>query len=256
MSSNIWTQCGAASNSRRLAATPWRVVEAQHLISTLKLVDTLDEQKLLEELIDRHKPAMPKLPGLGRLHFLLFTPFRYPPLRHGSRFGGRDEPGIWYGSEELRTVFAEKAYYRFIFLGGSKADLSPISVEQTAFRADVESRKGVDLSRAPFAEHRAQISSKTSYGASQALGRAMRADGVEALRYFSARDVEDGTSVALLSPKAFARAVPRTPQTWGCIATPKKVRFTQKHALQAPSVSFAFERVQFEVDGRLPAPTL
>ena len=39
MSSNIWTQCGAASNFRRLAANPWRVVEAQHLVSTLKLVD-------------------------------------------------------------------------------------------------------------------------------------------------------------------------------------------------------------------------
>src|SRR5262249_32029932 len=140
MSSNIWTQCGAASNFRRLAANPWRVVEAQHLISTLKLVDTLDEQKLLEELIDRHKPArpnppLPTVPGPGPLLFLLFPPFRYPPLPHGSRFGTRGEPGIWYGSDELRTVFAEKAYYRFIFISGSKADLSPISVEQTAFRA-------------------------------------------------------------------------------------------------------------------------
>ena len=256
MSSNIWTQCGAASNFRRLAANPWRVVEAQHLISTLKLVDTLDEQKLLEELIDRHKPALPKVPGLGHLHFLLFTPFRYPPLPHGSRFGTRGEPGVWYGSDELRTVFAEKAYYRFIFISGSKADLSPISVEQTAFRAEVESRKGVDLSRAPFVAHRAQISSKTSYGATQAIGRAMRADGVEALRYFSARDVEDGTNVALLSPKAFARASPRSPQTWICIADRSRVRFTQKHALEAPSASFAFERSQFEVGGQLPAPAL
>jgi len=256
MSSNIWTQCGAASNFRRLAANPWRVVEAQHLVSTLKLVDTLDEQKLLEELIDRHKPALPKLPGLGRLHFLLFTPFRYPPLRHGSRFGGRDEPGIWYGSDELRTVFAEKAYYRFVFLSGSKADLSPISVEQTAFRAEVESRKGIDLSRPPFDAHRAVVSSKTSYLGSQALGRAMRADAAEAFRYFSARDAEGGTNVALFSPKAFARASPRSPQTWICIADRRRVRFTQKHALEAPSASFAFERSQFEVGGELPAPAL
>src|SRR5262249_43225427 len=133
MWSNIWTQCGAASNFRRLAANPWRVVEAQHLISTLKLVDTLEEQKLLEELIDRHKPALPKLPGLGRLHFLLFTPFRYPPLRHGSRFGIRDEPGIWYGSDALRPGFAEKAYYRLILISGSRGRPLPHVVQAERF---------------------------------------------------------------------------------------------------------------------------
>ena len=84
----------------------------------------------------------------------------------------------------------------------------------------------------------------------------MRVDGVEALRYFSARDVEDGTNVALFSPKAFARASPRSAQTWICIADRGRVRFTQKHALEAPSASFAFERTQFEVACRLPAPAL
>jgi hypothetical protein len=256
MSSNIWTQCGGISNLRRLQSKPWRVVEAQHLISTLKLVDTLDEQRLLEEMIERHKPALPREPGVSRLHFLLFTPFRYPPLRHGSRFGRRDEPGIWYGSEELRTVFSEKAYYRFVFLSGPKEDLSPITVEQTAFRAEVDSRKGIDLSKAPFDAHRASISSKASYQTSQALGRAMRTEGVEAFRYTSARDSEAGTNLALFTPRAFARANPRSPQAWICIAEQKRVRFTQKHALQAPSASFSFERRQFEVDGRLPAPAL
>ncbi len=256
MSSSIWTRCGGISNLRRLQSKPWRVVEAQHLISTLKLVDTLDEQKLLEEIIDRSKPTLPKEPGASRLHFLFFTPFRYPPLRHGSRFGRRDEPGIWYGSEELRTVFAEKAYYRFVFLSGPKVDLSPITVEQTAFRADVDSRKGVDLSKAPFDAHREAISSKTSYEASQVLGREMRRDGIDVCRYTSARDKEGGSNLALFTPKAFARGIPRSPQTWICIAEQKRARFTEKHALHAPSASFSFERSEFEVDGKLPAPAL
>ena len=256
MSSNIWMQCGGISNLRRLKSSPCRVVESQHLISTLKLVDTLDEQRLLEELIDRYKPALPKQPGVSQLHFLLFTPFRYPPLRHGSRFGRREEPGIWYGSEQLRTAFAEKAYYRFVFLSGPKVDLSPITVEQTAFVAEVESRKAIDLSRAPFDAHRAAISSKTSYQASQALGLAMRSEGVEVLRYRSARDVEGGTNLALFSPKAFARATPRSAQTWICIADQKRVRFTEKHALHAPSAAFSFDRSQFEVAERLPTPAL
>ena len=256
MSSNIWTQCGAVSNLRRLEARPWRVVEAQHLISTLKLVDSLEEQELLEELIDERKPPMPKGSEFAHLHFLLFTPFRYPPLRHGSRFGTRDEPGIWYGSDELRTVFAEKAYYRFVFFSGSKADLSPVTVEQTAFRAEVDSRKGVDLSRPPFDAHGVAISSKTSYLASQSLGRAMRADGVAAFRYTSARDAQGGTNVALFAPAAFARSAPRSPQTWICIAGQSRVRFTQKHALHAPTGSFSYDRSQFEVAGALPAPAL
>jgi hypothetical protein len=256
MSSNIWTQCGGISNFRRLQSKPWRVVEAQHLISTLKLVDTLDEQRLLEEMIDRGKPALSRDPAVSRLHFLLFTPFRYPPLRHGSRFGAKNEPGIWYGSEELRTVFAEKAYYRFVFLSGPKVDLSPIAVEQTAFRVDLDSRKGIDLTHPPFDAHRASISSKTSYQISQALGRAMRAEGIEAFRYTSARDRDGGANLALFTPKAFARANPRSPQTWLCISEQKKVSFTQKHAFHAPSAAFEFERSDFEVAGQLPAPAL
>ena len=96
MSSSIWTRCAGDSEIRALRLSPWRVVEAQHQVSTRKLVDSADEQILLEELIERVKPA--DRTG-GRWHYLLATPFRYPPLRHGSRFGGRHEPGIWYGSE-------------------------------------------------------------------------------------------------------------------------------------------------------------
>ena len=62
MSANIWTQCGATSNLRALRAKPWRVVEAQHLISTLKLVSTLEEQRILEELIE------------GRVHNRIVVP--------------------------------------------------------------------------------------------------------------------------------------------------------------------------------------
>ena len=77
MSSSIWTRCAGDSELRPLRLSPWRVVESQHQVSTRKLVDSADEQALLEELIDGAKP--PDLTR-GRLHYLLFTPFRYPPL--------------------------------------------------------------------------------------------------------------------------------------------------------------------------------
>src|SRR5262249_27617586 len=137
MSASIWTQCGVISNLRSFRAKPWRVVEAQHVASTLKLVGSVEEQRLLEEVIDRRKPPLPKELVRPRFQYLLFTPFRYPPLPHGSRFGTREEPGIWYGADSLRAVFAEKAYYRFVFFSGTRANLAPITLEQTAFTAAV-----------------------------------------------------------------------------------------------------------------------
>ncbi len=256
MSSNIWTQCGGLSNVRQLRLKPWRVVEAQHIASTLKLVGSRAEQELLEELIDRRKPALPSEPAFVKLDYLLFTPFRYPPLRHGSRFGRRDERGIWYGSESRRTVFSEKAYYRFLFLSGTAANLVPMAVEQTAFRADVDSQAAIDLAASPFDSHRSVISSKTRYEDSQQLGRAMRNDGIEVLRYASARDSKDGVNVALFTPRAFARPRPHSRQTWICVADASTIRFTQKQPFEQGQTSFSFERKEFEVDGALPAPAL
>ena len=95
MSSSIWTRCAGDSEIQPLRLEPWRVVEGQHQISTRKLVASDAEQALLEALIETVKPGQL---SPARLHYLLATPFRYPPLRHGSRFGRRFEPGLWYGA--------------------------------------------------------------------------------------------------------------------------------------------------------------
>jgi hypothetical protein len=231
-------------------------VEAQHRVSTLKLVDSLQEQELLERMIDRKKPPLPRSVDSIKLHYLLFTPFRYPPLKHGSRFGGPRERGIWYGSESLHTLFAEKAYYRFVFLDGTKARLAPLTVEQTIFRASVHTKRGIDLTRPPFASHRPAISAKAKYQASQELGRAMRESGVEAFRYHSARDTESGTNVALIEARAFARLQPHGYQTWLCFADATKVQFAQKNVWHKQPMTFSFARAEFEVEGRIPMPAL
>jgi hypothetical protein len=56
MSSNTSTPAALSSDAHPLAGTCWRLVEAQHLISTLKLVDSVDEQLVLEDLIESSKP--------------------------------------------------------------------------------------------------------------------------------------------------------------------------------------------------------
>src|SRR5688572_19809747 len=249
MSSSIWTQCAVDSELRPLRLAPWRVVESQHQVSTRKLVDSAAEQELLEDLIESVKPADFTR---GRLHYLLFTPFRYPPLRHGSRFGTRAELGIWYGSRTRASAFAEKAYYLLLFLEGTSAELTPLETDVSIFQAAYETRRGVDLIRGAFARYGALISSPSDYAASQALGREMRADGVEAFVYTSARDPEHGANVGLFVPEALSSRRPSVPESWRCLVTRDGVEVTKEDVFR--SASFAFKRRLFEVDGRLPAP--
>ncbi|MEW5914978.1 MAG: RES family NAD+ phosphorylase [Gemmatimonadota bacterium] len=249
MSSSIWTQCAGVSEIRPLRLLPWRAVEAQHEVSTRKLVANAQEQALLEELIDRAKP--PDLTR-GKLHYLLATPFRYPPLRWGSRFGTRLERGIWYGSETREAMFAEVAFYRFVFLEGTRADLATVTTMLTAFRASARSARGIDLTMAPFDVHRAAIASPVSYGETQSLGRAMRNAGVELFRYPSARDAFGGVNVGAFAPSVFARSRPRDLENWHCTASRTLVELAKRdyfgHALHS------FTPETFFVNGVLPIP--
>lgn len=251
MSSSIWTRCAGDSELRPLHLSPWRVVEAQHQVSTRKLVDSAEEQALLEEMIDRVKP--PDVTG-GRLHYLLFTPFRYPPLAHGSRFGGRHERGIWYGSVDRRLAFAEVAYYRLLFLEGTRASLGTVTTALTAFTARVRTARGVDLVAPPFDAYRRVIASPSSYASSQPLGTAMRSGGVEAIRYPSARDAEGGINVGVFVASVFGNTKPKSLETWHCSASRERVEITQSDYFKRDR--FAFPRAQFMVKGVLPAPAL
>lgn len=251
MSSSIWTLCAGDSELRPLRLSPWRVVEAQHQVSTRKLVDSTEEQILLEEMIDQVKP--PDITR-GRIHYLLFTPFRYPPLPHGSRFGSRHERGIWYGSLELRSSFAEVAYYRLLFLEASRAELGTVTTALTAFTATMRTLRGVDLTKAPFDRYRSKIASPVRYDSTQPLGAEMRAGSVEAFTYPSARDAEGGTNVAAFVPSVFGKSKPKLLETWHCAASRERVDLTQGDYFTRRR--FQFMRAQFLVKGVLPSPAV
>jgi hypothetical protein len=246
----LWTRLVGEQHVRRLSSSPWRVVEAQHVISTRKLTDSDEEQRVLEDLLERSKPPVPR--AAARLHYLLSTSFRYPPLRHGSRFGTREQRGIWYGAETLTTAFAEVAYYRLLLLEGTAAKLEPLMVELSAFRTSVKARRGVDLTRPPFLEHAARISSKTNYSVSQRLGRDMREAGVDAFRYLSSRDPGGGACVGVIDPAAFASPKPSQLSSWLCVATKGRVEVSDRGFFEHRS--FGFDRAAFLVRGELPAP--
>jgi len=252
MSETLWQRSGGTDHLRDYAGEPWRVVEAQHRISTRKLVDSDEEQVLLEQLLDNVKPPVPTDPGLGRLHYLLSTPFRYPPLLHGSRFGARSERSLFYGSEDLPTAFAEVAYYRLLFLKHSAADLSPLQVELTAFRVPVASGRAIDLTVSPFDAFRRSLISRSSYRVTQALGRDMRAADVQLFRYESARNRHRGVNVGIYTASVFRAKRPRALQTWLCVATPQEVEFSRKTYFQRDV--HHFPRADFAVRGKLPDP--
>lgn len=225
------------SHVRRLTAKPWRAVEAQHKVVTRKLVDSLTEQYLLEEMLENKKPPYMHADDKN-LHYLLSTPFRYPPLKRGSRFGTRMQRGIWYGSARVKTALAEIAYYRFIFLEGSEAELGTVYADFTVFRASVKTSRGIDLTREPFLKHKASLTHPTDYTVTQMLGGKMREADIQAFRYFSARDKDNGINIAVLSSLAFDQKTPLASMHWHCIANLQQVEFVSQDILKQSQLKF------------------
>lgn len=197
---------------RRLSLKAWRVVEAQHRASTMRLVDTLDEQRVLEGLLEASKPPLPA--AAAHLHYLLATPFRYPaPPPQGSRFRGIGDAGVWYGADHVHTALAEVAYWRLRFLADSPAtpDLPPVA--HTALRAHIGG-SALLLTATPFLSQRRRWEDPSSYVATQALARAARTVDVALIRYRSVRDPSHRMCSAVMTPKAFRASAPLEQHTW------------------------------------------
>lgn len=190
----------------------WRLVEAQHRVSTLKLVDLLDEQILLETMLDETKPSLP--PECDGLDYLLAAPFRYAPYPSGSRFRrvGKTD-GVFYASEQAETAVAELSFYRLLFYAESPDTPFPDApTDYSAFAVAVKTRQALDLSSLSFADP--SLRSLTDYTACQSLADQARAESMQLLRYRSVRDPANGFNVALLTPKAFAFNKPKMFATW------------------------------------------
>lgn len=215
MSSPTWTRAALSSERRAYAGRCWRLVEAQHRVATLKLVDNLAEQQLLEELVEAAKPVVPR--ECRHLDYLLATPFRYgAPYPTGSRFrrAGRT-PGVFYAAEHVETAVAEMAFYRLLFFAESPATPWPANAaEFTAFAAQVATEHAIDLTQPRLVRDRKRWTALTDYAACQALADTARDAGIQAIRYESVRDPQRRTNVALLACAAFAKPRPVDRQSW------------------------------------------
>jgi hypothetical protein len=250
MSSHIWTPAALSSKRRALSGICWRVVEAQHKVSTLKVVDTLAEQALLEGLIERTKPPVPA--ECRHLHYLLATPFRYgSAYPRGSRFRRAGvTPGIYYASARVDTAIAETTFSRLLFFAESPATPWPANAgEFTAFSAKFASRRGLDLMRPPLAD-KAWIH-PMDYAPCQALADTARAAVIEIIRYGSARDPARGANVAILNCAAFASREPVERQTWRIQLSLSGARAV----CEFPEARLEFPRAAFAADPRIEALT-
>ena len=213
-----WSEDWFATATPR-SARAWRGVEAQHIVATMRLVDTLDEQAVLEQLLEASKPALPA--AEKPRHYLLRTPFRYrSPV--ASRFRHAGAAGVWYGAETLHAAAAEVAHWRWRFLTAS-AGLrgEALLTEHTFFQAQVQGT-AIDLTELPWLKRRADWTHETDYSATPALAQAARAHGLQWIRYESARHPE-GRCAAVFDVEALQLPVPPVQQTWHCKATASSV---------------------------------
>jgi hypothetical protein len=248
---DIWTACKDAVDPEPLSGELIRVIESQEQIATNTLVDNLDEQALLEAILEVSKPPLP--PHTAGSQYLLATPFRYPPLRYGSRFGNRHEPSLLYGAIDLSAALAETAYYRFLFWSGMEEPppCGRLTTEHTVFGARYAVKLGLRLHKDPFRPFEQRLTNPSSYLDTQQLGQNMRGAGVDAFAYLSARDPDRGINIALFHAGGFSEPGPVWQQPWICDTRDDEVSFYGKE-----HGAWRFRRAQFLVEGDLPAPSV
>jgi hypothetical protein len=180
----------------------------------MKLVDTLDEQTLLEEEIERTKPPIP--PECADQHYLLSTPFRYGRYPGNSRFRREGySPGVFYGSEFAATAVAETVFYRLLFFAESPETPWPRNpLEFTGFEASYDAPLAIDLMAPPFSDAEERWARLADYGPCLELADAAREAGLLLIRYRSVRDPNGRANLAVLSCTAFAASEPVSYETW------------------------------------------
>lgn len=254
MSQDIWTQCAPRFKFTTFSGSAWRLVEGQHTIATRKLVDSDEEQGILEEIIETAKPPAPYDQDCGKYHYLLWTPFRYPPLKNGSRLGTKDRRGLWYGSMEIETTFAERAYYMLLLRSGSAADFGTFETPITAFTIRVKSKACANLTLPPFKKLEREIFSPVSYASSQPLGSALRDHGAAVICFTSARCPRRGVNIAVTNLAVFQTKTPTGSTSWFCVSGAETIEFKPNGFQTILPKHTTFKIDDFMINGRFPAP--
>jgi hypothetical protein len=225
------------------------VVEAQHRVSTMKLTDTIADQELLEQLLDRTKPPIP--PECRHLHYLLYTPFRYSPYPRGSRFrrAGATK-GVFYAAESPETAIAETCFYRLLFFHESPDTKWPGDAgEYTAFACEYAAGRAIDLTVHPFEGRQAIWMHPVEYEPCQQLSELVQTENIDAILYASVRDPLHRKNVAIMTCRAFVSGEPVARQTWRILVGSNGARAI----CELPKLALDFDRTTFTSDPRIAA---
>ena len=206
-----------------LGVASWRGVDAQYIVATMRLVDNLREQAILEKVLQNAQSGLagPPRSRSARLyapqHELLTAPFRHRSP-HASRFRPAGAAGVWYGAQTLHAAAAEVAYWRWRFLSAS-AGLrdKALLTEHLFFQAQVGGL-AIDLGLPPWVELREAWTRDRDYSQTQALATDSIARGVQWLRYESVRH-PGGRCAAVFDVLALSLDDPFPQQTWHCKTT-------------------------------------
>ncbi|MES9859065.1 MAG: RES family NAD+ phosphorylase [Sedimenticola sp.] len=248
--SDVWDTVGGEGVIRSIGGQGFRLVECQETVATTEIVTSLESQAVLEEMLDvESKPSYRA--GTEHLHYLLSTPFRYPPLTHGSRFGGRFEPSLFYGGTSEYVTLCEGAFYRFFFYYDmEEAPIHGVLQSQhTLFEFQYQTDEGVKLRDSPFDAYDDTLRDPVNYKATQALGAAMREEGVKGFEYRSARDPDGGINIALYDASPLACDKPLNERSCLSEIGGEEAVFSVERQITR------FTLGQFLVNGSLPTPS-
>ena len=220
MSQALWQPAWVQNNTVELAMSAFRMVETQYIAATMRLVDSANEQALLEQMLDDSKPPMPLLPSV---HYLLAAPFRYLPTI-GSRFRSANMPGLWYGAADAYCACAEIAYWRQKFLLDSAGLLNQhLTTEHSMYEAAVSGR-AIDLTAEPWRQAAAAWTHTSDYAETQKLGQLVReSNSVAWIHYASAR-ATGHTCAAVFDPLSLTMVTKDSRyEQWYCHTTKDSV---------------------------------
>ncbi len=227
----------------------WRVVETQEIAATKAITASAADQSRLESILDASKPTVPD--DCSGLSYLLFTPFRYPPLDYGSRFGSALERGIFYASTDPECAFAETAVYLWLFQAGplEVGPLETIRDHRTLFSIVVTSTRVINLTNSEYTCWKDILCDPADWSASQQFGSQAREVDTDYILYTSAR-MAKGINTAVFNPSVFADSGPQDQQHWQLVLNDNTCWFGKR------GESIEFFREDFEKCGRIPHPCL
>ncbi len=121
--------------------------------------------------------------------------------------------------------------------------------EHSLFSADYATQRGVRLQASPCDTHHDRLTHPEDYRATQALGSALRENGVEAFEYPSARHAH-GCCVGLFTPTVLTSTRPTEITRWLCEVHADRVLYKADEGSEVR----AFVLDDFLFQGHLPMP--